>query len=164
MSLSGALQRKKIQIKAERVLHDSKQNLIKIRGIYVENEYDENDEVKEELEKVSMIEQSLEKYSAEAYGEEAAEENVSFHSNEKEEAVEKGMTKLNEMEEMPRNVTTSKPDVKISDFPLDVLYNNKMEKVRQVFNNKFACIFPIQMVMMKSETTDVSNKTDDDDR
>ena len=47
------------------------------------------------------------------------------------------------MEEMPRNVTTSKPEVSISDFPLDVLYNQKMEKVRQVFNNKFGCVFPI---------------------
>ena len=64
------------------------------------------------------------------------------------------------MEDLPRNVSCSNPGIKISDFPLDVLYNAKMEKRRMLFTDKFRKCFPIEVVVMKSESTEVEKKDD----
>jgi hypothetical protein len=59
---------------------------------------------------------------------------------------------LIEMEDLPKNVSMSFPGIKISEFPLDCLYNNKMEQVRGIFRDKFLRNHPIEIILMKSES------------
>jgi hypothetical protein len=65
------------------------------------------------------------------------------------------MQELRDLEDLPKNVSVSKPGITVSEWPIDVLYNPKMEKVRKVMEVIKRKINPIQIVIMKSETVDV---------
>lgn len=51
--------------------------------------------------------------------------------------MEDDLEELREMEGLPKNVSVSKPGIRVSEWPIDVLYNTKMEKVRNIFTTKF---------------------------
>jgi len=63
--------------------------------------------------------------------------------SEKTELVEELVLELIEMEDMPKNVSVSKPGICVSEWPIDVIYNGKMEKVRNIFTHTFHKVFPI---------------------
>ena len=75
-------------------------------------------------------------------------------SEDDDQKVQKGLNKLKKIEEWPRNVTTTKKEIRISEFNLDCLYNSKMEKVRDFMHKTLGYILPIEIVLMKSETAD----------
>ena len=125
-----------------------------------------HEEIRQELERVKKLEDMLEKGSVgdsyDVSDKQAELSDKESNYSDKEKFVNSGMNELKELEEVPRNVQMTKPGIKISEFPLDMLYNLKMERVRQVMNHKFSKVFPIEIVMMKSETTEVMNETEKD--
>ena len=63
-----------------------------------------------------------------------------------------GLDFLRLIEDKPRNVPASAPGPKLSEYPLDILYNPKMEKLRRHFVN-MEQVHPIELNFMKAETT-----------
>ena len=57
--------------------------------------------------------------------------------------LQKGLDMLREIDECPRNVTTTSKEIIISDYHLDCFYNPKMEKVRETMQNSENDIQPI---------------------